>query len=163
MQYRRTDINPFNSIRSILFLVLFFVALFFVARGIFTLLSWVAPVLLILTLVLDYKTIIDYGKWLGRLIRKDLLMGVGAIILTVVGFPVIAGFLFFKALIRRKVGQVKKDMEERAAGQYIEFEEVESTTYEPLELPPLDTPQAEPEPQPETRRSTKNDYDDLFE
>ncbi len=161
MQYRRTDVNPFNSIRSILILVLFFVALFFIARGIFTILSWVAPVLLILALIFDYKTIIDYGKWLGRLVQKDILMGIGAIVLTVVGFPVIAGFLFFKALLRRKVGQVKRNMEEKVEGQYIEFEEVDSTPYEPMELPPLRSEQ--PEPQPEPRQKPKNDYDDLFE
>ncbi len=156
MQYRRTDVNPSNSLTGIIFLVLLFVALYFVAKGIFTILSWVAPVLLIITAILDYHTIIDYGKWLWKLLRNNTLMGIGAVVLTVIGFPVIAGFLFAKALFRKKVGQLEKNMREKRDGQFVDFEEVESTTYEPMELPPI-------EPQPEPRKSSKNDYDDLFE
>ena len=159
MEYRRTDINPFNSIASILVLVLIFVGLFFVARFVFNLLALVAPVLLILALIFDYRTVIDYGKWLVNLLRKDILKGIIGVALTVFGFPVIAGFLFAKALFRRKVGQIAKNRREQEEGQFVDFEEVESTTYESMELPPIP-----PEPKAEPReRSSKNDYEDLFD
>lgn len=157
MAYRRSDINPSNSITSILALVLVFVALYFVAKGVFTVLSWVAPVLLIITAIMDHRTIIDYGKWLWNLLRKNVIMGIGAILLTVVGFPIIAGFLFVKALFRRKIGQLEKNIKTEREGQFVDYEEVESTTYEPLELPPI-----EPQPKAEPRRE-KNDYEDMFD
>lgn len=159
MAYRRSDINPSNSITSILVLVLGFVALYFLAKGVFTILSWVAPVLLIITAILDYRTIIDYGKWLWNLLRKNPLMGVGAIVLTVVGFPIIAGFLFIKALFRKKIGQLEQTMKTERDGQFVDYEEMESTTYEPLELPTIEP---EPEPKVEPRRE-KNDYEDMFD
>lgn len=134
-----------------------FVALYFVAKSVFTILSWVAPVLLILAAIFDYRTIIDYGKWLWNLLRKDILMGIGAVVLTVVGFPVIAGFLFAKALFRKKVGEMEKNMQTEKNGQFVDYEEVESTTYEPLELP-----QIEPEPKAQPRRNN-NEYEDLFD
>ena len=157
MAYRRSDINPFNSITSILILVLVFVALSFVVKSVFTILSWVAPVLLVLAAIFDYRTIIDYGKWLMNLLRKDILMGIGAVVLTVVGFPVIAGFLFAKALFRKKVGELEKNMQTQQEGQFVEYEEVESKPLETLELPPI-----EPEPRVEPK-TNKNDYEDLFD
>ena len=157
MTIRRSDINPFNSITSILVLVGIFVALSFLVTGIFKLLSWAAPVLLILTAIFDYRTIVDYGRWLFNLLRKDVLMGIGALILTVIGFPIIAGFLFVKALFRRKIGQLEKNMNQERQGEYVEYEEVESTTYEPIELPPI-----EPEPRA-TPRKERNDYEDMFD
>ncbi len=158
MTYRRSDINPFNSITSILVLVLVFVALYFVAKSVFTILSWVAPVLLLLAAIFDYRTILDYGKWVLNLLRKDILMGIGAVVLTVVGFPVIAGFLFAKALFRKKVGELEKNMKTESEGQFVDYEEVDSKPYEPLELPPI-----EPQPRAEPRRNNNNEYEDLFE
>ena len=160
---RSNDVNPLNSIVSILFLVMIFVGLFFVAKAIFTLLAWVAPILLVLAAIFDYNTILDYGKWLWNLLRTNVLVGIGAVLLTIFGFPVIAGFLFVKAWVRRKVVQMEKGMEQQQEGEYVEFEEVESTTYEPIELPPIQT-KAEPEPRPKPeQRTKKNDYEDLFD
>ena len=65
MSRRKIDVNPFNSISSILILVLLFVGLFFVAKSIFTILSWVAPIMLIATLIIDHKVVLGYGKWLS--------------------------------------------------------------------------------------------------
>ncbi len=158
MTYRRSDMNPSSSITGILVLVLVFVALFFVAKSVFTILSWVAPVLLLLAAIFDYRTILDYGKWVLNLLRKDILMGIGAVVLTVVGFPVIAGFLFAKALFRKKVGDLEKNMKTKSEGQFVDYEEVDSKPYEPLELPPI-----EPQPRAEPRRNNNNDYEDLFE
>ena len=160
MAYRRSDVNPLNSISSILVLVLGFVLLYFVAKGIFTILAWIAPVLLILTAIFDYRTIIDYGKWIVNLLGRNPLMGIGAIIMTVIGFPVIAGFLFVKALFRKKVNELEKNIQMEREGQFVDYEEVDSQPIEPLELPSMEV---EIEPEPEVKNKNKNDYDDLFE
>ncbi|MEM9922104.1 MAG: hypothetical protein AAF990_28630 [Bacteroidota bacterium] len=155
-QYKKIDVNPFNSITSILFLVLVLVGLYFIAKGVFTILSWLAPVLLILALVLNYRVVLNYGKWLINLLQKNILMGLGAILLTVVGFPVIAGFLAVKAYLYRKVDQFQSQAEQKVAGEYVDFEEVDEIPETPLELPPLERPR-----RPSAEKDD-NDYDRFF-
>lgn len=153
MTYRKKiDINPFNSLGSILIMILVFAGLFFIARGIFTILAWVAPLLLIATLVIDYKVVLGYGKWLVNLLKNNLGMGIGALLLTIFGFPVIAGFLFVKALLYRKVNKLQEEVQRRQEGELVDFEEVDSKPTI-IELPPIKKKQKE----------VQNDYEQLFD
>ena len=155
MQERRNiDVNPFGSIFSILTMVLIFVGLFFLAKGIFNILALIAPILLIATAVIDYKVIINYGKWLLNLLRKDLLIGIGGILLTVFGFPIIAGFLFVKALLFRKIKKMNQGYEEKIEGEYLEYEEIQDEASSTLELPKLE--------KKEKQEKKSNDYEQLF-
>ena len=155
MQDRRNiDINPFSSIFSILTMVLIFVALFFVAQGIFNILAWLAPILLIATVLIDYKVILNYGKWLLNLLRKDVLMGIGGVLLTVFGFPIIAGFLFGKALLYRKAKKMNQAYEEQHEGEFLEYEEIQEEEPTTFELPMLEKEEKPPK--------KSNDYEQLF-
>lgn len=156
MQERRNiDVNPFGSIFSILTMVLIFVGLFFVAKGIFTILAWLAPIFLIATVVIDYKVILNYGKWLLNLLRKDLLLGIGGILLTVFGFPIIAGFLFVKALLYRKVKKMNQEFEGGSSGDFLEYEEINEEAPSTLELPTFE--------KEEKQEKKSNDYEQLFD
>lgn len=155
MQQRRNiDVNPFSSIFSILIMVLIFVGLFFLAKGIFNLLALLAPILLIATAVIDYKVILNYGKWLLDLLRKDLLVGIGGILLTVFGFPIIAGFLFVKALLYRKLKKMNQGYQEQTTGEYLEYEEIKDEEPTSLELPRIE--------KKEKQEKKGNDYEQLF-
>lgn len=168
MTNRKIDVNPFNSIASILFLVLIFVGLFFVAKGVFRILSWLAPVFLILTLIIDYKVVVRYANWLVNLLKKNILMGLGAVLLTVFGFPVVSGFLFGKAIISKKIkeklGQFEQPTQKKE--EYVAYEEVEDdfTMEEPLDL--NDTPRRVEKPEviiKQKKSDSSNEYDNLFE
>ena len=148
---RRIDVNPGNSLGGIILLVLLFVGLYFIAKGIFSLLSWLAPVFLIATAFINYKVILNYGLWVINLLKKNTLMGVGMVLLTIFGYPVIAGFLFAKALLNRKVDQITQKQEEQKHGELIDYEEIEDEPTQTLELP-----QMEP-------RKQRNDYEQLFD
>ncbi len=153
MQYRKqVDINPFNSIASILMLVLVFVGLYFIAKGIFNLLAIAAPFLLIGALLLNYRVVINYGKWLLKMLQTNPLVGIGGVLLTVFGFPVIAGFLFGKAYLYRKVNSLQQAAEQAREGEFVEYEEIPDE--------PLDLPRIEPL---ERKRSSSNEYDELFD
>ena len=153
---RKIDVNPGNSLGGIIMLVLVFVGLYFIAKGLFSLLAWLAPVLLIGAAIINYKVIVNYGLWLINLLKSNLIMGIGAVLLTVFGFPVIAGFLFAKALLYRKVGQMKKQHETKEHGELIEYEEIKEEPIVPLELPRI-------EKQPQQPRRERNDYEQLFD
>ena len=155
MQERRNiNVNPLSSIFGVLTMVLIFVGLFYIVGGIGRLLGLIAPVLIIATAIIDYKVLLNYGKWVISLLKKDILMGIGGILLTVIGFPFVVTFLFVKALLYRKVKKMNKEFEEENTGGYLEYEEIQDDAPSPLELPTLEND--------ENQKEKTNDYEQLF-
>ncbi|MEM1323936.1 MAG: hypothetical protein AAGG75_26990 [Bacteroidota bacterium] len=152
---RKIDVNPGNSLGGIILLVLVFVGLYFIAKGIFTLLSWLAPLFIVATLFINYKVLVNYGVWVVNLFKKNPLMGVGMVLLTIFGFPIISGFLFAKALLYRKVDQMKQQHEENKQGELIDYEEIDDEPTQTLELPQMEPRQP--------RQQQRNDYEQLFD
>ncbi len=147
-----------GGIFGFVFLVMILIGLFFLARGIFTLLSYAAPVLIVGALIINYKTVVNYLKFMLSLLKRNLLTGIIAIILSVIGFPILSGVLFGKAILDRKVRKFKEAHQSRQAGEFVEYEEVirpnrRQEPDEELELPPI---QKEPAPKKDNR------YEDLF-
>lgn len=145
--------SPFGFIGPILILAVFFAALFFIARGLYILFRFVAPVLFILTLILDYKVVVDFFKTVRELFRKNWVVALVATILGIVMYPVITGYLFFKALGKRNMKKINDEIE-KDKNTYTEYEEiVEDDTF--LKLPPLNK-------NPEPQKQENNKYDHLF-
>ncbi len=160
MQYRQKSEfniggNSTSSITGVILMVFFLIALFYLARFVFQILYFLAPVMLIATLIIDYKVVWGYLQWIGRNLKSNPVLGIGAILLSVFAFPLVAAFLLGKALLKRKVNQVQDEVEKKRAGEYVEFEEI-------VEEPPLRLPELEEEPRP-VRRKENNEYDNLFE
>ncbi|MCB0621616.1 MAG: hypothetical protein KDC43_23620 [Saprospiraceae bacterium] len=154
MQYRQEYSFKGNTLTTILVFVLVFAGIYFVAKGVFWFLSLLAPVLLIAALIIDYRVALNYGKWLIQLTRNNLLAGLGAILLSVLGYPIVFALLLGKALFNRKLRQLKQDEQLRREGELIDFEEVDSRQHR-VELPPLREREAEKE-------KGDSEYDDLF-
>ena len=145
--------NPLGFIGPLLILTFFFATLYFIARGIFTLLYWVGPVLLIIALILDYKVVVEFLQFVWSLLLKKPLLGLLVVGLGIIGWPIITGYLFFKALGRRNMKKLY-DTVEKEQNTYTEFEEVvEDESF--LELPQLNKQKEAPTQQP-------NKYDQLF-
>lgn len=149
-----------NTWVGLIALILLFVAIYFIATSIFRLLAWLSPLLLLGTVVVDFMsyrlnfqqyTVVKYVKWLADLTKRNTPLGIGAIILTIIGYPVVFGLLFGKALLNRRVKQAQDQVQQRREGEFVDFEELESRR---LELPRQE--REEPEPQ------KRADYDDLF-
>ncbi|MCO6477537.1 MAG: hypothetical protein J5I94_12980 [Phaeodactylibacter sp.] len=148
--------NPFNSIIGVILIVLFLVTLYFIARAIFTILYYLSPIMIVAALIIDHRVVLGYVKWLIGLLRDNLLLGLGATILSVLGFPVLSAFLLGKALFKRQVKKARQEAEEAREGEYIEYEELNS---EELELPRLEKEERKRD-RPE---NPDNRYDDFFE
>ena len=162
MIYRKnsnTPRNPLSFLISIGIAVLVLVALFMLARFIFTILMYAAPILLVAALIIDYKTVVNYGKWLIALTKRQTILGIVAIVLTVVGFPVVAAFLFGKALLTNRLKDKNKttqQQEEQAQlGEYIDYEEVKEEK--------IDLSQFERRKDRQTRNRGGNEYERLFD
>jgi hypothetical protein len=172
MGYRKVDVNPFNSILSIIFLVAIFIGLYYLATGIFKILTFLTPFMLIAALIIDYRVVLNYGKWLVKTLSTDLLKGLGMVLLMIFGYPIIAGYLLLKAVVSKKLQKVQTEFEERNRPQYADYEEVDSEDmpYEDLtEERPLDLNKPKPKPEirieakPKPKAEEKGDYDQFFE
>lgn len=159
MPYRKTANFKLDSLASLLLLVVFIIGMFFVLRGIFFILSWIAPVLLIAAFVIDRSVVIDYVKWLGSLVKSNPLLGVGTILLSLVGYMAVFPYLFFKALFKKKIKDVQQKYEQERQGELIDFEEIESKPNpDVLELPTLQKQERQQE-----KREKRSEYDKLFD
>lgn len=155
--------SPLSPIVSLLMLALFIMGVYFVIKGVFWVLYWIFPALLIATVIIDRQVIIDYGKWIINAAKnKNWPVFLGATLMTVIAFPLVAAYLFGKAMLKRKVKQVTKNFEQKTQGEYVEYEEIPKQQPEVLELPDL-TKRRERPKEPIRRQNTQNDYEDLFD
>ncbi len=140
--YRFNKVNPFIFLIG---LVLIMFALLWVAKGIFQILSLAAPVLFIAALLIDYKVVARYGKWLMTTFKHNPIFGILAGVLSFIGFPVVALILLIRALSSRgltNTANLKK-------GEYIEYEEVNEDFLDISEIT-------------EHNKKMDNDYNDVL-
>ncbi len=152
--FRGNNNNPFSSLLSIIIFVLALVGLFILAKAIFNILYYLSPLVIIATAIIDHKVIVNYAQWVIGLFRQNVLLAVGATVLTFLMFPVVAAFLLGKALFNRKVRQVEETQRRLREGEFADFEEIVDDA--PLKLPRSEKKTAAPE------RKDRNQYDDLF-
>ncbi|MCB0629206.1 MAG: hypothetical protein R2824_05155 [Saprospiraceae bacterium] len=150
--------SPMSTITGIIIAVLFFLLLFYLTKIVFTVLWYAAPILFIASLIIDHTVFLGYAKWIGGQLKKNAIVGIGAIVLSALLFPLTALFLLGKALFRKKVKDAQRDYEIRTKGELIDYEVVDEDEMmdEDLRLPPI-----EQEPR-RSSRSTNSEYDDLF-
>lgn len=148
--------GPLGFLGPLLILTVFFAILFFIARGIFKLLAFVTPVLLIITLILDYRVVADFLQSVWNLLKKSPLTGILAIGLGIFVYPVIVGYLFFKALGKRNMKKMYETID-KDKNTYTDYEEVEDVVEDTsfLELPQLNKKGEKP-------AQEENKYDRLF-
>lgn len=147
-----------DGILGVVLLVAFFVGLFFIMSGIFWVLRWVAPALLLAAFIIDKSVVINYGKWIVNSLKTNPLFGIGIAIFTVIGYMVVFPYLFAKALFKKKVREVTNEFEQRQQGEFTDYEEISSQPKkdEILELPRLEKMERKQQQQ-------RNDYDNMFE
>ncbi len=139
-------------------MVLVLVVLFYIARGIYIVLSWATPVMLVAAAILDYKVFVRYGKYVLRLLQERPLWGVLVVLLSVVALPLLSAWLFFRALASYQAARIEKALERRRQGEWAEYEEVEVVEVEPPSLE-ASRPLKRPEPRPDDAA----DYEQLFD
>jgi hypothetical protein len=125
MNHQFRQISPLYLLAGLAFIVLLFAGLFFVAQGIFLILMYLTPVFLIATLLLDYKVLINYGKWLVQKFSQNALSGISWSLITLFGFPVVSAILCFRAWSSYQLKNTKTDDHEAQQGEYIDYEIVE--------------------------------------
>lgn len=140
-----------SPLMGLIMFILFMVFIYMMIKGLFALASYIMPVLVIATLLIDYKVYMNYGKFLIDLFQKSFVTGILGSALTFFLFPLVILFLFTKAIFTRFVlKSVKKNpifQEQKSEDEYIEFEEVEDEEVPFIELPPVE-PKSNPKDNP---------------
>lgn len=150
--------RPMGNFGPIIGLILFLVLAYFIIKGLFTVLAIAAPFLLLLAAILDYTVIIDFAKFIFKMLKENPIFGLVAIVLTIVGYPVVFGYLFAKAWMRRRVKKYGEQVQ-KERNRYDEYEEVKTQKEEEedfLILPKVEKPVEVKKP------GTESDYDNLF-
>lgn len=158
--------GPFGTIGSIIMLVLGLLLAYMVIKGVFTLLFWLSPILLIAGVAIDPKGALNIGKSFINISKKNPLIPIGIVILSALWFPVVPGiigaltgsFLLSKYFVKKKIKKVfnqhapQETSEE--SEEFVEYEEVKEDE-EFLTLPTV-----EPKAEPQTK--SNNEYDNMF-
>ncbi len=154
----RSSGNPLGMIIALL-ITAGIIYLLFMAVGLaIKLLLYAAPVLFIATLVINYRVVLDYFQGLVQSFRRHWPSGLFRLALTLLAFPIVIAWLFFKALLFKKMAQTANSDPYRSGSYSRESEQVD---YEELETRTLDTSeklQADTQP-----RQDDNRYDQLFD
>ena len=149
------------------------VVAFYILKGLFYVLWWAAPALFVLALIINWRAVADTGKDFLDLLGRNPVAGLIAGVLGVIGFPVLALYLFLRALGYTQPKPFDPTMQGNRQAppeeEFVEFEELESRPKyvheepeepeepgEPMEpMEPVQRPASDP-PTPE------NPYDQLF-
>ena len=132
MSNRIPERNPLNIILGVAMMVLVLYVILQLASFVFELLWWASPVIFIAALLVDFKGVLGYGKWLVQLTRKNPLSGIIVGLLSVVGFPLVSLFLLGRGLFRKRIREAQQTAYEQRQGEFVDYEELDS---EPLQLP----------------------------
>lgn len=157
--------------------ILALVALWFILKGLYTLLYWTAPVLFVLALVVNWRAVAETGREFWGLLQRNPLGGLILGAFCVLAFPLLALYLFLRALSYNKMQEIKRQFGQATSTQespseFAEYEELDSqpkggfprSAQEPLDIPlapdpePMQTPPAKEEP-----KKPGNPYDQIFE
>lgn len=135
-----TKINPLLLLVGFVFIL---AMLFWVAKSVLSLLSWASPVLFLAAIVINYRVVIGYGKWLLASLKRNPIFGIAAILFSVLGFPLVSIFLLLRAIATRGVANPMDDT------QFSPYEEVEEDFLDISKIK-------------EYEKRVDNDYNDVF-
>lgn len=136
---------------------------YYTLKGLYFILWWASPALVVLTLIVNWRVIPDtFKNWLAVL-EKNPLSGLLGAAFAVLAFPFFALWLFLKALGYRKMESIKREFESAQnppEEEFVEFEELESRPIGKAPEPePLDAPEVSEKAKP---KKEDNPYDGFF-
>lgn len=90
-----------GTIISIVVLVVFSFALFYVLKGFWAFATLFAWVFLAIAAIANYKVVVDYVKSTFGLLKRNPLYGIGAIAFSVLLYPIVFFILMIRSLFSR--------------------------------------------------------------
>ena len=107
----------FSGLMGFIAMILVLVFMYFIITGAWKLLAIAAPVLIVLALIINYKTIVNFLRFMLGLLQRNVLSGIIAIILCVVLFPFLSGILFWESHPGQESKQAQESTTDPGAGR----------------------------------------------
>ena len=130
---------PGGGLGCLIGFILSAVLFYFIVKGLYYLLYWAAPALVVLALIINWRAVADTGTWFLKSLQRSPLSTVLLGALCVVGFPFFTLYLFLKALGYNKMEQMRKQFDPGSDSpfsgfgqplpekeEYIDYEELDS-------------------------------------
>jgi len=155
---------PGGGLGCLIFSVLFIVGAYYLLQGLYYLLLWAAPALLVLALIINWRVFPDTIKSWLKTLETNPLYALLTLAVAVLVFPFFSLYIFLKAIGYRKMEQLRRQFgqdENPREEEFVAFEELESTPKksfdEEVEIPELPI-----EPEKREPKKDQNPYDSLF-
>jgi len=165
--YGGRNLNQFpgGGLGCLIFLVLLIVGGYYILQGLYYLLLWAAPALLVLALIINWRVFPDTIKSWLKTLESNPLSALLYLAFAVLVFPFFSLYIFLKAIgyrkmeqLRRQFGEAEKPREEPG---YVEFEELESKPKRSFDEE-AKIPELPAEPEKQQPKKDQNPYDSLF-
>jgi hypothetical protein len=78
-----------------------------------SLIWWAFPVIVLATLLIDYKVVINHFKAIGNAFQRDMLRGILYAGFTFFAAPVVAVWLLLKAIAKKRLASIGANFQER--------------------------------------------------
>jgi len=159
---------PGGGLGCLVFFVLVAIGGYYIVQGLYSILLWAAPALLVLALIINWRVFPDTVKSWFKTLEANPLNALILLALAILVFPFFSLYIFLKAVGYRKLEQLRRQFNEsnpdREEEAFVEFEELESTPKKAntaQETP--NAPNIEPaEPDPAPEKGKQNPYDSFF-
>ena len=119
--YRTFSLGRINPLVALLTFVMIIITLFWLAKGVLTLLSWAFPVVIIATAIINHRVILGYGRWVWDNFKSSPIRGLVIAAFTVLAHPIVGFYLLFRAISSKSEGNQNRQIRK---GEFIEYEEV---------------------------------------
>lgn len=106
-----------SALVGLLVFVLFVWFTFKLAAFAFKIMWFAGPILLILAFFIDRQTVLGFFRWLGQAFRQNPLQGFLYALLALFAYPLVCGWLFVKALLKRFVRTKINEMQDKVREQ----------------------------------------------
>ena len=148
--FKSYNLGKTNPLMILVVFVFALFALFWLAKGVFTILTWAFPIVFIATAVINYRVLLGYGRWAVDCFKRNPIFGIVVAVLTIMAYPFVGLFLLYRA-ISSKPGKDVVSADQINKGDYIKYEEIEQDE-DFLDLSEIE----------KSKEEIKNRYDDLF-
>lgn len=163
---RNVNQFPGGGLGCLIFSALVLVGGYYLLQGLYNLLLWAAPALLVLALIINWRVFPDTIKGWVKTMEINPLSGLLNLALAVLVFPFFSLYLLLKAIGYRKMEQIRREFgqvaDPRPEPEFVEFEELESTPKQTAE-PETEIRVLPVEPEKQQPKKEQNPYDSLFE
>jgi energy-coupling factor transporter transmembrane protein EcfT len=119
----RQNVYRLNPLISLILFIGFLVVAYYVVINVLKFLYFSTPVLLLIAIIVDYKTVFQHIKSQWRKIINDPVMGILSVIVQVLALPFVCLWLIFMGFIQKKIRNSQAHFQKEE--EYVEYEIIE--------------------------------------